>query len=150
MNILHVNNRRGALCYSQGGRMGYPACRTYCISSHYNCVIMSPMAFQITSLAIVCSIVSGKKHQSSVPLPFVRGIYRRPGNSPPKGTVTRKMFPFYDVIMERRHLKISLDWNYQEHYININLFMETHVAGQRLPNPEAICEIEISDWRYML
>ena len=25
MNIFHVNNRRGALCLSQGRRMGYPA-----------------------------------------------------------------------------------------------------------------------------
>ena len=27
INIFHVNNRRGALCLSQGSRMGYPACR---------------------------------------------------------------------------------------------------------------------------
>ena len=25
MNIFHVYNRMGALCFSQGGRMGYPA-----------------------------------------------------------------------------------------------------------------------------
>ena len=64
---------------------------------------MSAMASQITSLRIVYSTVysSGdqRKHQSSASLAFVRGIHRRPVNSPHKGPVTRKMFPFDDVIM---------------------------------------------------
>ena len=38
-------------------------------------------------------------HQSCASLAFVRGIHRWPVNSPPKGPVTRKMFPFDDVIM---------------------------------------------------
>ena len=62
------------------------------------------MASQITSLTIVYSTVySGtdqRKHQSSASLVFVRGIHRWPVNSPHKGPVTRKMFPFYDVIMK--------------------------------------------------
>ena len=33
------------------------------------------------------------------PLVFVRGIHRSAVNSPRKGPVTRKMFPFHDVIM---------------------------------------------------
>ena len=73
------------------------------ISKHYNDVIMSPMASLITSLAIVYSTVySGadqRNHQSSASLAFVRGIHRWPVNSPYQGPVTRKMFPFYDVIM---------------------------------------------------
>ena len=40
-----------------------------------------------------------KKHQSSAPLACVKGIHRWPVNSPHKGPVTRKMFPFDDVIM---------------------------------------------------
>ena len=40
-----------------------------------------------------------RKHQSSASLAFVRGIHRRPVNSPHKWPVTRKMFPFDDVIM---------------------------------------------------
>ena len=64
---------------------------------HYSDVIMSPMASQITSLAIVYSIIySGadqRKHQSSASLAFVRGIHRWPENSPHKGPVMRKMFP---------------------------------------------------------
>ena len=47
---------------------------------HYSDVIMDTVASQITSLAIVYSIVySGadqRKHQSSGPLAFVRGIHR--------------------------------------------------------------------------
>ena len=72
-------------------------------SDHYNDVIMSAMASQITSLAIVYSTVySGtdqRKHQSSASLAFVRGIHRSPVNSPHKWPVTRKMFPSDDVIM---------------------------------------------------
>ena len=71
--------------------------------NHYNDVIMSAIAPQITSLTIVCSAVySGadqRKHQSTASLAFVRGIHRWLVNSPNKGPVTRKMFPFDDVIM---------------------------------------------------
>ena len=59
---------------------------------------------QITSLTIVCSTVySGsdqRKDHSSASLAFVLGIHRWPVNSPHKGPVTRKMFPFDDIIME--------------------------------------------------
>ena len=74
------------------------------LTAHYDDVIMTAMASQITSLTIVYSIVySGtdqRKHQSSASLAFVRGIHRGPVNSPHKGPVTRKMFPFDDVIMQ--------------------------------------------------
>ena len=74
---------------------------------HYDDVIMTTMASQITSLMIVYSIVySGadqRKHQSSASLAFVRGIHRGPVNSPHKWPVTRKMFPFDDVIMLGTH-----------------------------------------------
>ena len=40
-----------------------------------------------------------RKHQSSASLAFVRGIHRWPVNSPHKWPVTRKMFPFDDVIV---------------------------------------------------
>ena len=71
---------------------------------HYDDVIMGAIASQITSLMIVYSIVySGtgqRKHQSSASLAFVREIHRGLVSSPHKGSVTRKMFPFDDVIME--------------------------------------------------
>ena len=70
---------------------------------HYCDVIMGMVASKITGLAIVCSTVYSdvdqRKHQSSVSLAFVWGIHRRPVNSSHKGPVTRKMFPFDDVII---------------------------------------------------
>ena len=81
---------------------------------HYNDVIMTRIASQITSLTVVYSIVySGadqRKHQSSASLAFVRGIHRGPVNSPHKGPVTRKMFPFDDVIMLGTFL-VGDGWN---------------------------------------
>ena len=78
---------------------------------HYTYVIMIEGASEITSLTIVYSAVhSGgyqRKHQSSALLAFVRGIHRRPVNSPHKGPVTRKMFPFDDVIMLTTKIKLS-------------------------------------------
>ena len=73
------------------------------IHSHYNDVIMGTLASQITGLTIVYSTLDldadQRKHQSSASLAFVRGIHREPVNSPHKWLVTRKMFPFDDVIM---------------------------------------------------
>ena len=63
----------------------------YVIPHHYNDVIMSAMVSQITSLTIA----------------FVWGIHRWPVDSPHKGPVTRKMFPFDDVIMLQPGVVIS-------------------------------------------
>ena len=69
-------------------------------------VIISAMASQITSLAIVystvCSGADQTQHQSSASLAFVRGNHRWPVNYPHKGPVTRKIFPFDDVIMQQQ------------------------------------------------
>ena len=69
---------------------------------------MGMMVSQITSLTIVYSTVySGedqREHQSSTSLAFVRGIYRWPVNSPHKSPVTRKIFPFDDVIMVKDYV----------------------------------------------
>ena len=70
---------------------------------HYDDILMGEITSPITSLTIVHSIVySGtdqRRHQRSASLAFVREIDRSPVNSPHKGPVTRKMFPFDDVIM---------------------------------------------------
>ena len=83
------------------------------ISPHYDDVIMSTIASQITSLTIVYSTVySGadqSKHQSSASLAFVWRIHRGPVNSPHKWPVTRKMFPFDDVIMQ-----FFIQWSFLE------------------------------------
>ena len=64
---------------------------------------MGAMASQITSLTIVYSTVYSdadqRKHQSTASLAFVWGIHRGPVNSLHKWPVTRRMFPFDDVIM---------------------------------------------------
>ena len=71
----------------------------------YHCshVIMSAVASQITSITIVyLTVYSGadqRKYQSSAPLAFVRLIHQWSLNSPHTWPVTRKMFPFNDVIM---------------------------------------------------
>ena len=71
--------------------------------AYYTDVIMGAIASQITSLTIVYSTVytdaDQRKHRSSASLAFVRGIHRGPVNSPHKWPVTRKMFPFHDVIV---------------------------------------------------
>ena len=77
-----------------------PFCRRH---FHYSDVIMGAMASQITSLTIVYWTVNSgadqRKHLSSTSLAFMRGIHRSLVNSPHKYPVTRKMFPFDDVII---------------------------------------------------
>ena len=58
-------------------------------NEHYSDVIMSAMAYQITSIwsvcSTVCSSVDQRKHQSSASLAFARGIHRLPVNSRTEG-----------------------------------------------------------------
>ena len=79
------------------------------ICYHYDDVIMSTIASQITSLTIVYSLVypgaDQSKHQSSASLAFAWGIHRGPVNSPHKWPVTRKMFPW-------RHHDIFYCWHW--------------------------------------
>ena len=64
---------------------------------------MSAMASQITGVPIVyssvCSSADQRKYQNSTSLTFLRITLRWPVNSPHKGPVMQKMFPFDDVIM---------------------------------------------------
>ena len=62
---------------------------------HYNDVIISAIASQITS---------------PTSLAFVRGIHRWPMASQHKGQVTRNMFPFDDVIMGWRNDWVQVIW----------------------------------------
>ena len=77
---------------------------------------MGAIASQITSLTIVYSTVYAdadqRKHQSSASLASVRGIHRGAVNFPHKWPVTRKMFPFDDVIMnEKWNCSSSPNWH---------------------------------------
>ena len=76
---------------------------------YHSGVIMSAMVSQITGVTIVyptvCSGADQRKHQRWASLAFVWGIHRwpvnspQPVNSPHKGPVMRKRFPFHDVVM---------------------------------------------------
>ena len=74
------------------------------------------MTFQIT--IVYSTFYSGgdqRKLQSSASLVFVRGIHRRPVNSPYKGPGTQRMFPFDDVIMrpglfDTKHIGSVTKW----------------------------------------
>ena len=97
---------------------------------------MSAMASQFSGVSIVCSAVcSGtdqRKHQSSASLPFVRGTALCEVDSSHKGPVTRKMFPFDDVIMRISHV----DKNIERH--------TAHTISPR-PNPKQWVIAHISD-----
>ena len=108
---------------------------------------MGAIASQITSLTIVYSTVYSdadqRKHQSSASLALVRGIHRSPVNSPHKWPVTRKTFPFDDVIMGLRSPCItwttgtlSLAW------INFNPYMAQHISVSKLRH-------HWSKWRFV-
>ena len=79
---------------------------------------MGAMASQITSLTVVYSSVypgaDQRKYQSSTSLAFVRGIHRELVNSPHKWPVTRKMFPFDNVIM----LSVTMIVKYREYFVS--------------------------------
>ena len=79
---------------------------------HYSDVIMSVMVSPITGISIVyppvCSDIDQSKHQSCTSLVFVREIHWWPLNSPHKGPITQKMFPFDDVIIFNENVWISI------------------------------------------
>ena len=95
---------------------------------------MIVMALQITCVLIVystvCSGIDQRKHQSSASLAFVRRIHQWL-NSPHKGPVTQKMFPFDDVIM----LEIDFHLNSNLQWITSCYFLIAHIKFQNLfPN----------------
>ena len=84
---------------------------------------MGMIASQITSLTIIYSTVNSgadqRKLQSSASLAFVCRIHRRPVNSPHKWPVTRKMFPFDNVIMYDYQWNDVIDGLVQERHNSI-------------------------------
>ena len=80
-------------------------------------------------VSIVCSaICSGadqRKHQSSASLAF-RWIHRWLVNSPLKGPVSQKMFPFDDIIMMTVHALFCLLHDTMSPYIAIKIKIFTH------------------------
>ena len=69
-----------------------------------------------------------RKHQGSASLAFVRGIHRWPVNSPHKWPVTRKMFPFDEVIMVELSLMcltFSADDSFQDFMNTFSIVQHT-------------------------
>ena len=103
INHERVSDIQPSIVAREAQISGYKASPANIWVHDYNDLIMSGMAYRVTSLTIVYSTVytgaDEQKHQSSASLAFVRGIHRWPVNSLHKGPVTRKMFPLDDVIM---------------------------------------------------
>ena len=100
---------------------------------------------QTISLLIVCSpICSGadqRNHQSSVSLAIIRGIHWWQVDSPHKGPVMRKMFPFDDIIMPVLDFPLWI-YNYAEtHYTDVILGM---IVSQ-ITSLTIVCSIVYSD-----
>ena len=102
---------------------------------------MSTIASQITSQTIVYStIYSGadqSKHQSSASLAFVWGIHRGPVNFPHKWPVTRKKFPFDDVIMKPGlyvlfHFIYKNDYGYYGSTVYKNMVLRSCLQSEML------------------
>ena len=114
---------------------------------HYGDIIMGTIASQITRLTTVYSTVysdaNQRKHQSSASLAFVRGIHWGPVNSPHKWPVTRKLFPFDDVIMIAVHPNMMfccvLFWcgNHLETYWSLDHGQQNTCQTGKLP----VCDV---------
>ena len=116
--------------------------------SHYSDVIMGAMASQITSPPIVyLTVYSGadqRKHQSSASLAIMWGIHRWPVNSPHKWPVTRKMFPFDDVILCKG---VNNAWT----SLHLNQFSATycHIHPLRLHIHSSSCLKNLTQVRWL-
>ena len=93
-------------------------------------VTISTMASEISSVSIVystvCSGAYQREYQSFASLALVRGTRRWPVNSPHKGPVTRKMFPFDDVII------LFYSWGLCSEGIRETCILNTHLMKSRL------------------
>ena len=61
--------------------------------------------------------------KANASLTSVRGIHRWPVNSPHKGPVTRKMFPFDDVLMKYENI-VDCDCSGKEHSQNFGTIIQ--------------------------
>ena len=102
---------------------------------HYIDVIISVMASQIASVAIVgWNVESGigqRRHQSSVSLAFVRWILRWPVHSPHKGPVPQKRVPFDDAIIivniKQRLFECIAKWEPFVKFNQLSVFLSTRL-----------------------
>ena len=111
-------------------------------NSHYIDVIMTTMASQITSLTMVYSTVYSDADQKKTSKFRVTGLCvgNSPGpvNSPHKGLVTRKMFPFGDVIIQTECVHMCI---IEDHICTIIKKETSPLCTWRLPGLPPRCPI---------
>ena len=98
---------------------------------HYNIIIMSAMASQITRLTIIYSAFYSGEDQRKKSKLCVTGLRAEnspwPVNSPHKGPVTREMFPFDDVIMPTT---CGLSSSWKSACLTLRLTLVTNGSGK--------------------
>ena len=115
---------------------------------HNSDVILSMMVSQITGILIVCLTIctstAQRKYLSFVSLAFVRGIHWSPADSPHKGPLMWKLFPFDDAIMETYQLfalQVLVPYIYgTETWSSLSLQLSWHLmvpACQAISRPSA-------------
>ena len=80
---------------------------------HYSDVIMRAVAYQITRISCLLNVCSGSDQRKTSKLLVtgrLRGIHRWPVNSPHKGPVTPRMFPFDDVTIGWLLISLTCDY----------------------------------------
>ena len=102
---------------------------------------MSAMASQITGVLIIQAQI---KETINAPrlLAFVGGIQRSPVDSPHKGPVTRKMFPFDDVIMT----KITTMKKMQLLAIRLATHMDINTENDFIGFQHTACYTHLKTW----
>ena len=96
----------------------------------------TPVVTSVYSTVCWSKIKHQRKHQSSASLAFVRGIHRWPVNSLHKIPLTRKMFPFDDVIMWRYTTQVNyfrdkgFHWKRVCHYFCASHKMHAELFGK--------------------
>ena len=102
-------------------------------------VLMSAMAHQMTGASFfystVCSVAEHRKHQSFASLAFVRGMHQWLLNCPHKGSITRKMFPFDNVIMSVLYFPTLWSLTRMRDKVNMSVIYFTNDLWTHNPKP---------------
>ena len=126
-------NNIGKVPYCKSNESTIPLAQKSC--KHYGDVIMGEIASQITSLTIVYSAffsdADQRNYQSSASLAFV--------NSPHKWIVSRKMFPFDDVIMEKIFVDYSGEHTRNNLWITLKVTVFNYVHPTGISDPKTHC-----------
>ena len=133
------------------------------VHNHYCDVIMGAITSQITSVTTIYSTVHSdadqRKNQSSASLAFVRGIHRRPVNSPHKCPVMRWMIPFDNGIMVTPVVAwLTSHWTPNVEYNELHAWKNGPVTREMFPchdffmpcdvNYNVQCHDDVIKWKH--